>query len=634
MEKRSGRARAGHRLGICKLITQGDKQWEGPRSQFALFPLLGVRPRGMGVVAFLLFATAAALLFPASLAPWSLLPGSPEVADQARSANYHWLIYREGLAGAASSDLLLYPVRVNWLTKLGFPVDAIFSYPFTLLLGWPTGYTLFTLAALWLAGLSMGWLAGRWWRSSAAALIAGVVLQCSCLICWELNGGRVAQVFGLIFIPLALGYFCLAVSGQRMRYALLAGAACGAAMLSYWFFGFFLAVALAIILLTAIIEGRFVFMPCLVFALGVLFVAGVPAWYALEYLDKVPGIHLGAWNTFSHLGLEMPLAKWISRENPLLQSQDPMGVQKVHVAVSILLVLGVIGVRARRWVAPVFWAAFGLVLALGPWVPLPGGTYLPGPYLALLNVPILGRLWWPYQMLFLVTPAVALLAGGGGARMERFLARGRSMQAPEQEGTPPLWVPRWSSQLTPLVGPLAAGAVLVEAFLSVPALPLAAASSRPSSKASFLARSEEPLFLLPFRKGSKQLDASRLADQIHHGRSLVNGGAFPLDTVAPVEYRLSPIWPVVDFLARCELDGTVTYNGPEVALRRLEEVGLTQITLDLAALEGIPDETKESYFACIESILGTKHTDEAGFRLYPVSGKLPVDELNGEAAAR
>ena len=114
------------------------------------------------------------------------------------AANYHWLIYKEGLWGAASSDLLMYPVQVNWLAKLGFPVDAIFSYPFTLLFGWPAGYTLFILASLWLMGLSMAWLAGRWWRSASAALIAGVVLQCSCLISWEVNGGRAAQIFGVI----------------------------------------------------------------------------------------------------------------------------------------------------------------------------------------------------------------------------------------------------------------------------------------------------------------------------------------------------------------------------------------------------------------------------------------------------
>ena len=634
MEKKSRWARARHRLKSWRLYALDDTQWDGPRSQFALFPLLGARPQGWAVVTLLLFATAVVLLFPASLMPWSLFPGSPETPNQAHSANYHWLIHQEGLFGAVNSDLLLYPVKVNWPAKLGFPVDAIFSYPFTLLLGWPAGYTLFILASLWLAGVSMAWLAGRWWRSSAAALIAGVTLQCSCLISWELHSGRAAHIFGVIFIPLSIGYFCLAGSGQRWRPALKAGACCGVAMLSYWFLGFFLAVALAIILVAAIIEGRTIFKPCLGFALGALIVAGLPAWYTLEYLDKVPGIHLGPWDTFSRLGLEMPLAKWIAGENLVIQSQDPMGLRKVHLVATILLLTGVIGMRPRRWVTPAAWAATGLLFALGPWVPLPGGTTLPGPYLALLDVPILGRLWQPYQMLFLVTPAVALLAGGGGARLERFLARGRRLHSPEQEGTPAQWVPRWSTRLAPLVGPLAAAAVLAEAFWSVPVLPLAATNAKPSSKAAFLAQDNGPLLLLPFHSGSGKQVSGIFIDQISHGRPLVNGRAFPLETLAPVEYRLSPIWPVVGFLAGCEQDATAEYNGPDDAMGKLKELGLSQITVDLAALEGIPASTKKAYLSCIESLLGTLHKTKAGLRLYPVSGKLPVDDASGEEAPR
>ena len=634
METKSRWAWARRRLGSWRLYALGDNQWDGPRSQFALFPLLGSRPQGWAVVTLLLFATAVVLLFPASLMPWSLFPGSPEISSQAHSANYHWLIHQEGLFGAVNSDLLLYPVEVNWLTKLGFPLDAIISYPFTLLFGWPAGYTLFILGSLWLGGVSMAWLAGRWWRSNAAALIAGVTLQCSCLISWELNSGKVAHIFGVIFIPLSIGYFCLAVSGQRWRPALKAGVCCGVAMLSFWFFGFFLAVALGILLVAAVIEGRTFFKPCLGFALGALIVAGLPAWYTLEYLENVPGINLGPWDTFSHLGQEMPLAKWIAGENLILQSQDPMGLHTVHLVVTTLFFIGVIGVRPRRWVTPAVWAAMGLVLALGPWVPLPGGTTLPGPYLALLDVPLLGRLWWPYQMLFLVTPAVALLAGGGGARLERFLARGRRLLSSEQEGEPPRWVPRWTSRLAPLVGPLAAAAVLVEAFWSVPALPLAATSAKPSSKAVFLAQEEGPLLLLPFHRGNGQRAFGMLIDQISHGRSLVNGRAFPFETLAPVEYRLSPIWPAVSFLARCEQDATTEYSGPEDPQGRLKEIGLSQITVDLAALEAIPASTQKTYFSCIESLLGKRYKIKSGFRLYPLDGKLSADNASGEEAPR
>ena len=200
----------------------------GPRR--AVLPRLGPLPKRMWIVWLLLGLSAWIVLLPASAAPWSWVPAAQASPDEAHAMNLHWLVHQQGVFAASHSRLLYYPTGMNWLAACGIPLDALASWPLLALAGWPAGFTLFLVLLIWGAGAAMAWLAGCWWRSAGAGLVAGVAYQCSGILLWEVAGGRTANLLGAIFIPLALGLLARGLLANRWQDGLLAGVMTGLAV--------------------------------------------------------------------------------------------------------------------------------------------------------------------------------------------------------------------------------------------------------------------------------------------------------------------------------------------------------------------------------------------------------------------
>ena len=200
------------------------------------------------------FAVAAVVLGPALVHLGVALPGQAGMADLPGTVNFHWLIQTHGVGAATESSMMMHPSTLNRIVLDGIPLDAFASWPFTATLGWPTGFTLFVWLSFAALGTATAWLAGMWWGSPLAAAVAGVVAQTHPFLMRELVYGRPTQVFGAIFLPLALGLMVRRLASPDCRYSgFIAGIAWGLGTLSYWFYGAYFGVGLLVLLA---IEGR------------------------------------------------------------------------------------------------------------------------------------------------------------------------------------------------------------------------------------------------------------------------------------------------------------------------------------------------------------------------------------------
>jgi len=599
----------------------------------------------MWIVWLLLGLSAWIVLLPASAAPWSWVPAAQASPDEAHAMNLHWLVHQQGVFAASHSRLLYYPTGMNWLAACGIPLDALASWPLLALAGWPAGFTLFLVLLIWGAGAAMAWLAGCWWRSAGAGLVAGVAYQCSGILLWEVAGGRTANLLGAIFIPLALGLLARGLLANRWQDGLLAGVMTGLAVIPYWFNGLYLALGFLVLLLLALLEWRLPWRVYLAGIGGTLALVGLPAAYAWSTLESVPGIHMTAADMiyrFQFSGAaalqggggtaqaqERTLLSWIQSSNSLFGADSPPGLGLVFPLLAGLVLAGVVGQRLRRWVAPLAWAALGGLVAMGPWIQLPaGGPALPGPYLAALDLPLLRRFWWPHQALLLAAPGLCLLAGGGaaavlrqlspGGRLSRVLRRLRSRSNPQHLTSPGRAnVPLWGSLLV-------AAALLLEAFLVLPQLPMPTRNNEQSAAVQALKKGRGPLLILPFGGGPLRPHRQLLLDQIRHGRPLVNGHLFPHKALAPRSYTRSPIWAAVRYLSLCEVASSRRPSWDNLAAARagLTRVGLREVHVEFSAVRASTAD-KVRYFNCLERLLGTTYKQDPPFRVYHLADTRP-----------
>ena len=449
----------------------------------------------------LLLLWAWVLYLPASARPWALLPGNPMNHDGSGTWNYHWLLHEHGLGACAANDFLYHPLRLNRLVMDGIPLDALCSWPLLEVLGWPAGFTVFAVLVSWLGGVAMAWLAVRWWRDGSVAVVAGVSYQTAWTLVLESHEGRLTQVFGAIFVPLVLGLAIRALNTRSARDALLAGVTWGLAALSYWYLGFFVALGLGMV---AWVGRRALSWRVLAsLAGGLVLVVAIPMGYTLWHLGEQPALDMSALSM-----LELNLHRDTLAEHTRFTSlQAFLGVGlPLRLLEGSLLAWGLLGRPRRLGLLPALWVLTGLSLAVGPWLLLPGGLRLPGPYLLLLELPVLRRWWWPTRALLLAAPAVALLVAGGWARLRTNLpARLRT---------------GWAAALV-------SGLLLAEAFITMPRLPLATTPGVPSAAARVMAEGSGPTLVLPFSLAVSDTDVLPLLDQIHHGRPLLNGATHP-----------------------------------------------------------------------------------------------------------
>jgi len=172
------------------------------------------------------------------------VPGKHGLADLPGTLNMHWLVHEVGLMGITHNRMLMYPSTVDRVVIDGFPMDALLSWPFLAMFGWPAGFTIFMLVAMVALGCATAWLAQCWWGDARAAAVAGAMAQLSPYLMRELLQGRPTQVVGAIFLPLALGLILRGITRDSPKDAALGGAMVGLGALCYWYYGAFFVIAI------------------------------------------------------------------------------------------------------------------------------------------------------------------------------------------------------------------------------------------------------------------------------------------------------------------------------------------------------------------------------------------------------
>lgn len=529
------------------------------------------------------FAVAAVVLGPALVHLGVALPGQAGLADLPGTVNFHWLIQTHGVGAATESSMMMHPSTLNRIVLDGIPLDALASWPLTAALGWPTGFTVFVWLSFAALGTATAWLSRMWWGSSIAAAAAGVVAQTHPFLVRELVYGRPTQVFGAIFLPLALGLMLRRLADSERRYSgLFAGVAWGLGTLSYWFYGAYFGVGLLVLLATAgwtrLESAVRAGLEALV-GLGLVVIG--PLLMIVGAAEALPGQGLGLDSMVTHGDHELSLRQLIEFRD-LGASIAAERVLAAQLVVAGLAMLAIRSTPRHRWLAPVIWLLAAMAFAAGPAVNLPGGLDLPGPFLLFDATDLTRRNWWPDRALVLAVPAVALMVGGGArALIERLQPNRPTVMA---------------------IG--VCGLLTAEAFLAIPGLPLKTTWGAETPKTLQLAAGSGPTLVLPLGTNGDQPDARMMIDQIHHGRALVNGPMPYTSSTAPAAYASNVASTALAALVACETNpafhrGAAT-SGTWAALG---DWGVTEVFLD-PVLASRMNVGGARYQQCIEAVLG------------------------------
>lgn len=547
-----------------------------------------------------LLLTAWLVLLPASAKPWELIPGDGATPDLQGTAQYHWLTHERGLVGVSSSRMQMYPATVDRLAFSGVPLDGLASWPFVKALGWPAGFTVFWVVVLWGLGVAYAWLAGAWWGSPVAAFVGGVLAQTSAPLLRELHYGRPTQVFAAIFFPLALGWFARALTSNSHKDALCAGFALALCALSYWFFGFFCALAMLVIWGCTLIEGRPTRKVVGFTALSAGLPTFLPAAYTFAALKLEPSMNLGLKSVFLHEGQKTTLSQVLERSD--LWSQIPQGLIAFLPFVFVLVVCGFVRQRASQRTVPMIWILVGLLLAMGPWLFTIGGVQVPGPWQVITEIPVLRRLWWPDRAMIVAVAGTVVLGAGGAAWGWEQLQKSARFQHLKMGGV------YFSVGI--------ASCLIIEAMVGLNTLPMPATQATVSERAAVLSKRTGPLLILPQAAGPYREGRQMLFDQIHHGRPLVNG-VFTSGSSTPTATRDLAAIPPLSHLQRCASQPDAAYaHDAELGRKTLRGLGITTVYVDGSAFpEGKAD---SAYLSCVAELLGSPASQDGVFQIYPL----------------
>lgn len=535
-----------------------------------LLPRLGATPRSPWPLAPLLVAVAAL----GSL--WwrpDRMPGLDDFPDGEGTAQLYWSLFETGLSGYLDDRRMMYPVGADRLLQNGLAVDGLVLWPWVALFGLGLGWTVAHAFLLAVVGLGWGWLAGRWWRSGAAAAVAGVVVQLAGITLRELAYGRPTQVFLLALLPFSLAPLLDAVYDRAPRRALVGGALLGLAVLPWWYAAVVALPLLGLVALFAVAERQPATAALLHYAAGLGAVVAPFLLLVLPHLGDLGGMETGADGAVQHGAGLVRLSDLLTLRGSLFSTVEERGMT-LRPLTAALTAIGVLAPdRVRRRLLPALVLLVVSLLALGPAVAV-GPVRFVLPFRALLDLPLVRRFWWPDRFLLLAAPAVALLVAGA--------------------------VQRWR--------PGAVVAVLValvaEATLSSPWMPLPAASASPSGAARWLAQGQGPALVLPSRAGALSIGAGILRDHPFHGRPLLNGMVAADNTVAPPGWQAIATTGVLGDLLACE-HGTPPAEGtsPAANLAALRRLGATDVVLDTERFDPTAAEGA-AYVTCIATLLG------------------------------
>lgn len=547
----------------------------------AAFPHLGPSPGRGIVIAGCQLLSAWALLLPATLRPFSLLPGDATVQQLAQEVNLHWVADTSGLHGLLHTRLQLWPYGIERIAWDGIPLGPLLASPLGGL-GFPAAFTIWTLLVLWFAGAAVAWVAGRWWRSSGAAIVAGVTFQASGGVLIALSGGQADRVLGVSLLLLSLVLLAdSSVRPDRGR-GLVAGCLFGLATLTWWPFAVVGVVAAAVLIFLAWIED----IPpsgAVWFALGALAIMAFPAALVLTStpdpyttgaaLDGSPWCDVHSLTTVLNSHAFAPA--------DLL---DRLGPRPITWA---LVLLTLLTTRARRWVAPSLWLLAGVVFASGAWWTF-GSLLLPLPWSGLHSLPLLSRVTDPSSAMLLASAAGALLVGGGTTLIAK----------------PP-----------PGLHIGIAVAIALEAVLLLPQLPLSTHSWAEDPAVEAMANAKGPLLVLPTAPGHGGVWRAPL-DQVRHGQPLVSGPTHLDQRPTPPSSELVLQVPGLAHLVGCETkQGRVLPAAPAQLRAALAALGVQEAWVDpQLGLEA--SRASDSYVACVERLLGPVSHIEGKWRVY------------------
>jgi hypothetical protein len=343
---------------------------------------------------------------------------------------FYWFIGHclETLSSPSFTDLMFHPLGKDIFSHTGNNfVDAIAAQPFRWVFGYPRYQPVFVAFLLGLNGLCFAPLARHLLgRGSVAALLATALWTVNPFVLFECMAGRFTQAT-LWFLPGAvLAMLRIGRPGRSLaRDALLLGGLTALQAWTYWFMGYFMALAFGWIALARLLRPEGVerrrmvqgwAMAAGVCAVGVL--PGVIAMVGSASDGAVPGLV----DAQEHGIFEMPRghASNLPRSLHGLVLMERHGQPQLTTLTWMLGGLTVL-VGARR---RLLWGGLALVVAffsIGPAWPLTDGRTVSMPaYLALYNLlPFFDRLWFPYRMLPLVFLPLCLGAGEVLQRVEQ-----------------------------------------------------------------------------------------------------------------------------------------------------------------------------------------------------------------------
>ena len=534
---------------------------------------------------------AGIILAPALAHLGTALPGQSGMADLPGTVNFHWLVHTQSFSELRQSTMLMYPSEMERLLLDGMPLDALASWPFAALFGWPGGFSIFQWVSMAALGTGSAWLARGWWGNAGAAAIAGIVAQTQPFLIREFINGRPTQVFGAIFLPLCLGYTLRAFSRHSKKDALLAGVCWGLGTVAYWYYGAFFGLSVLCIL-ACLAWSKDIHLPTIgaLFA-GLVAITAVPMAYVLRGETKIPG-QGSTWDDLITHGSNTMRLRQVIEHRDLGANMLTDRVLALQIIAILLMVLVIKTYRRRRWLIPIMWAGLSVLFAMGPQISL-GFFDIAGPFALFELTELTARNWWPDRALVMLGPATALLVAGG------------AMVALER------WTPHtkiWTFG--------AMGALLLEAFIAIPGLPIPVTWGAPSPQSQVLQEGAGPVLILPVGSGGRQPDARMLIDQIQHQRPLINGPMPHSSSTAPAEYRKRMRSIALAPFIVCESNpSALKMPKTEQIISALRELDLNEIYLDTALAQRFMRDA-DVYRQCVEGILQIDGKTEGPFLVF------------------
>lgn len=361
--------------------------------------------------------------------PPERLLGGGEAPDWTGTVWAYWWTGEALLSGHSpfAGTANFFPVGKDPISQYNL-FDALLAWPLVQGLGPAGGYNAFIFLCVFTNGLAVWWLCRHAGASAWSSGVGAVGFQLAGFLLTEVAAGRITQVVLAPFVLGLIGLDRLARGEGSWRTAVWTGACVTATTLTYWYYGFFLVMAGAVLWLATARQWDRDRFAKLGLAAGMTALVCLPlvASLASSYGD-LPGVQRTTAGTppwgpevSFHVGFASLQGLWPGFwlwAGP--GDVQDRGISLFFVAVALFSFRGG---RPWRWLA-VF--ALGYALVLGPYLNTPSRlpTGIPMPFLLLMEgVPFFERLWWPDRAMPILLCGLAVLAALGvdrGAKPER-----------------------------------------------------------------------------------------------------------------------------------------------------------------------------------------------------------------------